>query len=305
MEITAVTDEMVPQVKEFLSRRKEFGFRQDWDAIFGYTWKQKNFPYGYAIVHQGSILGFLGTMFCERVIGGTSLVYCNLSTWVVDDGHTGARSLAAALLGPALKTKNVLITCFTPNEKAQKSYEKIGFKRIDHQQIALPTFSGSLGWRRKGSREVTFDPDEIDGYLGEKDRRILRDHKNLTCTHLLVRDAVTAQYCYVIGTTSPFRLRKLPFPSSILRRVLSRWNCFNLCYASDSEFLAENIDIVKRQLSKKRRCLALRYDSRLMPRRLSVLEHKAPSQRLCFSSACFQAADVDDLYSELVTQNIY
>ena len=170
MVITEVTNEMVPQVRKFLSSRKEFGFRRDWDVVFKYAWKQENFPYGYAIVHEGSVLGFLGTLFCERIIGGTSLVYCNLSSWVVDDNHKGARSLAAALLAPALKTKNVVITSFTPNENAQRTYEKIGFKRIDDHQIALPTVTSYLGWGKKGSRDVLSRPDEIERYLNDKDR---------------------------------------------------------------------------------------------------------------------------------------
>jgi hypothetical protein len=305
MVIAEVTDEMVPQVREFLCTRKEFGFCHDWDGVFNYTWKQANFPYGYAIVHQGTILGFLGTMFCERVIGGNSFVYCNLSTWVVDDGHKGARSLAAALLAPVLKIKNVLITCFTANDKAQKSYEKIGFKRIDDQQIALPTLTSYCGWGMKRSREVTFDTDAIKRHLNEKDSRMLRDHKNLKCTHLLVRDTITNQYCYLIGTTTPFRLRRLPLPSGILSRFLTRCNCFNVCYASSPIFLVENIQAVNKHLWRNRNSLALRYDSRLISHRLSVLEYKMPTERLCFSATGLQAVDIDDLYSELVTHNTY
>src|SRR5271165_237328 len=155
MVITAVTSEMVPQVREFLSSRKEFAFQRDWDGVFEYAWKQENFPYGYAIVHEGNILGFLGTLFCERVIGGNTLVCCNLSSWVVDDGHKGARSLAVALLAPALKIKNVLITCYTANERAQKSYERIGFKPLDREQITVPTITSYLGWPATKSRKIT------------------------------------------------------------------------------------------------------------------------------------------------------
>ncbi len=306
MIVTAVTDEMVPKVREFLSTRKEFGFHLDWDAIFDYAWKRSDFPYGYAIMHNGNVIGFLGTMFCERLIGANKLVYCNLSAWVVDDDHKGARSLAAALLAPALKTQNVLITSFTPNEKAKTSYERIGFKRIDHQQIAVPTLASYFEWRPNNSREVVFGPDAIESYLSERDRRILHDHKNLACTHVLVRDKASNQYSYLIGTTSPFRLRRLIWPlSDALRRLFSLFNCFNICYVSDSAFLSKNIQIINKQLWKNLNSLAVRYDARLIPERLCVLEYRMPTERLCFSSASFKASDIDDLYSELVTQNTY
>jgi len=306
MVIAKVTDEMVPQVREFLSTRKEFGFSRDWDGVFNYKWKHEDFPYGYAIVHGQNILGFVGTIFSERVIAGNKRVYCNLSSWVVDDGHKGARSLAPALLAPALKTKDVLLTSFTANENAQRSYEKIGFKRIDHQQIALPTLTALFAGRMREARGVTFDPDEIERYLNEKDGKILRDHQNLACTHLLVRDKTTGRYCYVVGTTSPFRFRSLPRPFHILlKRFLSRCNFFNVCYVSDVGFLMENIQVIKKHLWKNRHSLALRYDSRLIPERLSVLQYKTQTERLCFSSTEFRVGDIDNLYSELVTNNTY
>jgi len=78
-----------------------------------------------------------------------------------------------------------------------------------------------------------------------------------------------------------------------------------LCYASDPIFFVENIHLICRHLWTKCGALALRYDSRLIPGRLSILERKLPTERLFFSSANFEAVDVDDLYSELVTHNTY
>ena len=306
MVITAVTDELVPQVMEFLRSRKEFGFSQDWHGVFNYRWKQENFPYGYAIVHEGQVLGFLGTLFCERVIGETSLVYCNLSVWVVDDSRKGARSLALALLAPALKIKNILITCFTANEKGLNGLKKVGFKSIDDRQIALPTLTSYLAWPANGSFEAIFDMETIARYLDEKDTRILSDHKHLDCSHFLLRDKITDQYCYVVGVMSPFRLRSVPWPvGALLQRVLSGYWCFNICYSSAPRLLAQNIQFVNRSLWKHRNVLALRYDSRLVPQRLSFWEYKKPTVRLGFGSVDLQTQNIDALYSELVTYNIY
>ena len=306
MEITPVTDEMVPQVKKFLSGRKEFSYCQDWDGVFKYAWKQEKYPYGYAIVHDGKVLGFLGTLFCDRVIHENRIVWCNLSTWIVDDCHKGARSLAAALLAPILKMQDIVITSFTANEKAQKSYERMGFKRIEDHQIALPTFTSLARLGRIKERQVLSGPDAIERHLNEKDGTILRDHRSLSCVHVLVRDSRTGRYCYVIGTASPIRLRGLPLPSLIpIARFLSRWQYFNVCYVSDREFLAENIGAIKNHLIKEERSLLMRYDSRLIPKRLSRFARKVAIDRLCFSSKNVQAADVDNLYSELVTHNTY
>lgn len=304
MLITDVTDEMVPQVKEFLSSRPEFGYCQNWDGVFKYAWKQEKYPYGYAIVHDGKVFGFLGTLFCERVIRENRVVCCNLSAWVVDSGPNGARSLGAALLATILKMPNVLITSFTANEKAKKNYESMGFKQIEDHQIALPTFTSVAELRRIKSVEVLSAPDVIEPYLNEQDGKILGDHKDLSCLHVLVRNSRTGRYCYLIGTTSPIQLRSLSLRIPIAR-FLSRWQTFNVCYVSDPQFLAENTGAINRHLCREKRSLLMRYDSRLIPERLSRFARKMAIDRLCFSVTNFQAADVDNLYSELVTQNTY
>jgi len=214
--------------------------------------------------------------------------------------------MAAALLAPILKMQNIVITSFTANEKAQKSYERMGFKRIEDYQIALPTF---MGLARSGSmkeREILSAPDAIERHLNKTDAKILCDHKNLSCLHLLVRDSRTGRYCYVIGTTSPVRLRRLPLPSFIpIGRFLSRWQYFNVCYVSDGGFLAESLGAIKYYLFREKRSLLIRYDSRLLPGQLSRVARKTAIDRLCFSSTAFQPADLDNLYSELVTHNTY
>lgn len=285
---------MVPQVRQFLSSRKEFEYRKDWEPVFNYSWKLDNFPYGYAILDGGAVIGFVGTIFSERVIGGEKLVYCNLCTWIVDDQSNGARSIAPALMFPVMKMKEVVITCYTANAIAQKCFDKLGFKRMDMKQIVvstIPSFSVSAG---RDALQVTLDLKEIRQHLNDRDLSILDDHRDLMCPHFLIRDTDTDQYCYGIGTTSALR-----------RRFLSGWKCFNICYLSDAAFFAEKITLITKHLRKERHVALLRYDSRLICQRLSTLEYKMPTVRLSFGADRFNGGDIDNLYSELVTYNKY
>ena len=46
------------------------------------------FPFGYVIINQSDeIVGFLGTMFSNRIQNETKFLYCNLHTWVVDKNY--------------------------------------------------------------------------------------------------------------------------------------------------------------------------------------------------------------------------
>jgi hypothetical protein len=294
MIIREVHDDLVYQVRRFLSSRKEFEYREDWDPIFNYSWKLDDFPYGYAILQGSAVVGFLGTLFSERVIRGEKLVYCNLCTWIVDDESKGARSLAAALLFPVMKMKEAVITCYTANAMAQRCFDRLGFKRMDIKQIVISTIPGLSVSAWRDSLQVSLDPNEIEHHLNDHDLSILNDHRDLTCTHFLIRDIDTDQYCYGIGTTSALR-----------RRFLSGWKCFNICYLSDAAFFAEKIAPIKKHLRKERTVALLRYDSRLIWEHLSSLEYKMPTVRLSFGADRFNRGDIDNLYSELVTYNKY
>lgn len=47
----------------------------------------KTSPFGYVLKDGNKIVGFLGTMFSERIINKKKYTYCNLHTWIVNESH--------------------------------------------------------------------------------------------------------------------------------------------------------------------------------------------------------------------------
>jgi hypothetical protein len=291
VEIKEVHEDLLPAVKQFLTTRSEFRYRTDWNPVFTYDWKLQQHPYGYCLLDNGKIAGFVATIFAERVIKNEKAVVCNIGVWVVD--KKCPRGSGRALLGPLFEMKDIAITTFAPNFRSKPAFEKLGFRPLDQTQLIIPVWAGLLPQIRNHNQpEITFDKEAIYNRLTETDRKIFDDHCNLACVHFLISDKTSDQYCYIIATTSARTKFKLFGIESL-----------NLCYLSNADIFANNFHFFSRLLFKTGINL-IRYDSRLISRRLSRFSLKVPRVRLFYSDK-YGVNDIDNIYSELVTFDTY
>lgn len=293
MVIREVHEDLIPEVTDFLAQQAEFGNRRDWDGLFRYSWKRNEYPYGYAAIDGNNVVAFIGTIFSERVIQGKKVPYCNLSTWIVDSNYR-SRLLGLLILERIFKMKDVFISSLTPSESSRDISEKMGFQLLEHSQITVPMFPGAApALNGNGNLLISFDSHEIRDHLCDEDRAIYDDHSGLKCTHFLVKETASGMYCYGIATSSTLRR---------LRAFDAKW--LNLCYLSNVDVFVRNFLCFKKHAWRHGRFLLLRYDSRLIPFRLSSIEFKTKRARQ-FRSAAHTSCHVDNLYSELVTFNKY
>jgi acetoacetyl-CoA synthetase len=288
-----VHEDLIAPVKEFLARQPDFGLSNHWEPVFEYPWKLAEFPYGYAILDDGKIAGFLGTMYSRRIVEGKNVIFCNMTSWIMDAEYR-AMKIGNKLLDAILESEQLLITNLTPSGSHRKSYEKKGFQVLEQEQISIPIFprfTTTINGAKNGDRLVTFDIEEIQTSLDESDRKILDDHKGLPCVHFLIRRRDSSGYCYGLATTSA--VHKLNF---------IRAKLLNVCYLSDPALFVQSLNLVKKKFWALGRFVFLRYDSRLITRRLSRLEFKNQGLRL-FRSNGIAAPHVDNIYSELITFN--
>lgn len=285
---------MIASVKDFLANREGFRDANDWQGLFNYSWKLQAYPYGYAIFDQGKMVGFLGTIFSERFIAGARRICCNTTSWFVEEEYRNQMQ-ALRLFAPILKMQDLLITNLSPTDRAGEICKRMGYKDLDREQIAVPILPGLaslLGSLRKRA-VISFDAAEIQTQLNPQEQKIFADHRGLPCKHFLIKELQTGQYCYGIATTTPL---------GRLRGLKGQW--LNLCYLSEAGVFARNFPFIKKDLWKQGRYLALRYDARLLPGKLSQLSVKKNKSRQYKSKDVVSAA-VDNIYSELVTFNKY
>jgi len=293
MKIVEVHDEMIGAVKQFLANRDGFRDANGWEGLFNYPWKPEGLPYGYAILNEEKMVGFLGTIFSERVVDGKTKVCCCTTSWFVEE-ELRTQMLALRLFGPILKRKGLLITNMSPTDRAAEICERLGYEYLDREQVIIPILpSLSFFNKRKQPLLVTFDPHEICGYLKPEHQRILQDHAGLGCKHFLIQERRSGEYCYGIAVAAPLRR---------WRKLRGQW--LSLCYLSDAELFARNYRRIWRELWSEGRFLLLRYDSRLLPGRLPRLAMMKKKTRM-YKSAEPISWTIDNIYSELVTFNKY
>ncbi len=289
MEIREVHSEMMPAVKAFLANRDEMRDANNWDGLFNYPWKPGGFPYGYAIFNQEKMVGFLGTIFSERVIEGKTRICCNMTSWFVEPEF---RKATLRLCAPILRMKGLLITNMSPSDLAIEVCKTLGYEFLDREQVAVPVLPfSSFGTRKR--LLISFDPREIKGHLSAEEVRIFQDHSSLACKHFLIKERQSGRYCYGIATVSPIRR---------LRLLKGQW--LNLCYLSDARVFARNYRHVRMELWRQGRFFLLRYDARLLPVQLSRIAIRDKKARQYKSSEPISCT-IDNLYSELVTFNKY
>ncbi len=291
-EVKEVTEELVPEARRFLTRRPEFRPSENWDPLFIYDWKLKEFPYGYALFDDGNMVGFVGTIFSERMMNGKKGMMCCLSAWVVDS--CCERGSGRSMLNSLLKMDNVTFVGVILNHRSIPALQKLDFQILEREQIVVPVV---LHWFKNlfGKQKdifITLNKEVIGSRVHEKEKKILEDHKNLECLHFLIEDKQSGRYCYGIGTTSVIQKKFLP-----------RMKCLNLCYLSDADFFTQRFNRVSQYFHSSQYDL-IRYDSRLISQKLSQIEYKIPKVRL-FKSTQFERWEVDNLYTELVTWNRY
>lgn len=292
MEIREVHEDLIPAVKNFLADREGFRDANGWQGLFNYTWKLSSYPYGYVITEGNSILAFVGTIFSERVINGEVKLFCNMNTWYVEEEYR-SRMLALTVLKPLLKLNDAIITALTPGDLTVTVLERLGFKMLDEEQIAVPITPPLVPSFRTSRRPlVLFGGPAVQSYLSGEDRKIYRDHSSLGCTHFLIKETRSEEYCYGIATTS--LMRKLSF-------LGGKW--LNVCYVSDARVFTKNFRSFSKQLWK-RRFLGLCYDARLLPCDLSKTSVKRNKKRQ-YRWTREPSGPIDNLYSELVTFNKY
>jgi acetoacetyl-CoA synthetase len=249
---------------------------KEWRALFTYDWDHEP-GFGFVLVDGDEIVGFIGTVRSKRSINGTIHRICNLSTWFVLPDYRGA---ALPLLVAALKGADETMTGLTPTADAERIYEWVGFRTLDVEKLALPPLLNLRSLARSRSVQIDADRAKIRQYLNPLDRQILDDHSPYCCGHFAIRSPQS--YAYVI--TKRRTKRRIPF-SEIL-------------YCSDARLFVEHLERLKLAILTRERSLVLMIDRRLL-RGHSPLGLRV-KRRTVFRSETLAAAEIDNLYTELV-----
>ena len=155
--------------------------RCSWSALLDHGWA-KDEPYGYALFDEDNndkIVGFIATIFANRIIDGKEVTTCSLSTWAVGEGSRGK---GLSMVSKLVKRKNILFLDFSANDASRKIFEFYKFKQLEKEEW---TFLASPILKREKPIYKFGDDIPLES-LHESDRRFLKDSKTKCVNHVFI-----------------------------------------------------------------------------------------------------------------------
>lgn len=271
-------DEVFPLLLGFENPRMS---REDWRRmLFQYAWPTVGEDRGYGLFDDGKPVGFIGTLFSERTLGGRVERICHTSSWIVAKSHR-ARSLS--LLAPILRLKSHTIVSDTPSPITSRALTKMGFRVLEDRLLLLPPLATPRELAGLAGASVTTDPDEVRAALSDEELRYFEDHRGVAGAHVLIRRR--GRRCWALAT--PMRWKRCRF--ALLHHI------------SDRDLFWECLPLAKWGFWKALRAPALAVDARFAEGRRPPLALSLPCPRLYRPAHDdLPPAMMDGLYSELV-----
>ena len=217
--------------------------RDDWRRmLFDLPWPVEEEHRGFILRDEGEAVGFLGTIFSRRTVGGTTHRFCNLSSWIVKESH---RSSSLQLVLPVLALRSHTIVNLSPSEAAYEVFARLGFRPLETSQILMPPFAspGELAWL--GRCSATTRIEGIRAGLGEEGQAIATHVAETNAGQVLLRCG--GRPCHVVATRSPWK---------------GRWMLAHVQYASDWSLLWEHPGQASLALGRVLGTVGLRVDGR-------------------------------------------
>ena len=278
-----IRDEDLPEfcrfLRENLSRERS---AEEWAKAFAQDWYPSKPNNGFLIRQEGRIVGGIGAIYAERPVRGRLERFCNITSWCVLDAFR-AQSMRLAMAVAA--QPGFHFTDLTPTEVVSKTLQFLKFKPMNERHAILP----NLPWpfaRLAGIRVVS-DPEQIGRLLAPDDAKAYRDHCHLPwLRHLAV--GLTDAWCYVVWK----RTRLKGITGAIIIALSDPQLFLRYRLALGSHLL------VHHGLSYTR------VESRLLPRLPTLCIEWSGYRSKVFKSDTLTAADMSNLYSELVALDL-
>lgn len=251
---------------------------EDWAALLAPPWSTDAPDHGMLIETAGRIVGVYVAVHSDRVLGGARRTVCNLAAFCVVEEH---RAHSLRLMRAMLNRPGVVFTDLSPSGNVVALNERLGFEHLDTATsllVNLPRFAG------RGIR-VSSDVDVAAATVTGEDARLLRDHRGARAVrHVSVRSGDAYAYLMV----RKVRRKGLPVFATVLHA------------GGDRALLARAWPAVGAHLLAHHGALATLVERRVAAEvfgRGRVLARPRPKM---FRGEDVAAAEIDDLYSELV-----
>jgi hypothetical protein len=281
--VEPIRDEDLPEFCRFLTENLHRARAAAvWEAAFRQNWCSAKPNNGFALRHEGRIVGGIGAIYSERAVHGRIERFCNITSWCVQDAFRAqSMRLAIALTGQP----GFHFTDLTPTAVVSSTLQFLKFKPMNERQAVWPNVPWPFA-RRSGIRVIA-DARKFERLLAPQDVKAYRDHRHLPWLEHLVVGSPGA-CCYVVWKRT--RLKRI---AGAFVLALSDAETFLRCrWALGSHLLLRH------------GLPFTRVECRLLPRVPRLCIELSGYRNKVFKSDTLTAADMSNLYSELVALDL-
>jgi hypothetical protein len=267
----------IDTICEFLTTHMDSSVSKDrFRRLFTYPWMPEKPNLGFVLEDDGRLAGFISTIYADREVNGRIERFCNLSSWFVLPEY---RNHSLSLLNAVHRQGDLVFTNLTSRPAVQKISLALRYQLLDTYKLF--SLAGAHFWTlfRLPWPKLHTRPGEIEPLLEPAHRKLLRDHAETECGHLLA--SAGGRHCYIIWK----------------RRVKHSVPFCELLFVSDPELLRAHFERIKLAICLHGGSLLMALDERLLGTRPPLLY---PYERVTlFKAKRAGRMDVDNLYSEL------
>ena len=175
----------IDRICDFLTTHlRGFDSATRYRVLFEYPWLPDPPARGFFLEDEGAVVGFLGAIYSDRVIGGYLRRFCNLTAWCVLPRY---RAQSLDLLFAVTREPDQTIVNLTPNPNVQRILKALQYGVLD--SCKLFTIPGAHWWTLLHDEclQVFTDPADVLLRLDDDGRQLMRDHDGSGCRHTLIR----------------------------------------------------------------------------------------------------------------------
>jgi hypothetical protein len=264
--------------------------KKDWENLFIDHFNSGETYFGYVLLDNQIVVGFLGLIFSKRRFKHREIKFCNIGNWVVSPEY---RNKSINLLFPVLKTEDCVLTNFTASPTVCKIFKTLKFNELGEQFYIIPPLPNVSFLKGINKKLSIFYGDRVEPHLVPDDLKIFKDHSHpdFKCKHILFKSALGT--CYIVAKRA-YR-KRLPF--------------LHIHYISNAKVFSEHIDLFRMVAPFKFQVTAIIVDQRFLQEETvkHVIPYQLQSPRFYKSNIKNDCSDlnmIDHLYSEFVVLHI-
>ena len=140
-----------------------------WRRLMTYRWLEDKPDFGRLAIVDGTLVGFVGMIYADRVIGGRRHRIVNICAWCLKKAHRKA-GFGIELMRSAIADDSMSYTILTSSSRTPPLLDAIGYRILDDDRRI---------WSARGEPgrlEIEKDESRISTQIDSSARDMLRDH---------------------------------------------------------------------------------------------------------------------------------